>query len=710
MAETPSLNQDPLPTVDADSRSVPVSDRAEAVGGGGAQELVLGNYVLLEKLGEGGMGQVYKARHRRLDRVVAIKTLRSELDCSREAISRFQREVRAAARLSHPNIVVAYDANESGGIPFLVMEYVDGQDLSSLVRGQGPLSVATAVDYLLQAARGLEYAHRQGVLHRDIKPSNLIVDRSGTLRILDMGLARIEATESGGDSSLTDSGQLLGTVDYLSPEQALDARQVDARADIYSLGCTLHYLLLGKPPYEGDTAAKLILAHREQDIPSLRASRPDVPDWLDALFQSMLAKEPEGRPQTMGEVIAALQTHAAVGTAAHHPSSPPVMSRRSLGQRWIGMSKAIRTILIGGTLGGALAVALAVLTVILYERNRLELTAEKTRNPTPPADKSDLSPGAPTTPLSNPGAMPPARPLGPSPPSASVSPCPPLAVAPFDAAQAKRHQEAWAQYLGLPVELTNSIGMRFVLVPPGEFYMGSTKADFAKLVEQGTSTAMKHPDWNIRLLLRIEGPRHLVRITKPFYLGVSEVTQAEYERVTGTNPSKFKDDPIRPVEMVNWGDASTFCRKLGDLPQEQAAHAGYRLPTEAEWEYACRAGTTTNWYFGDDAAALKDYAWFSANAGRATHPVCQKESSPWGLCDMHGNVWEWCQDWHRDGYFATSPIDDPTGAPEGGSRVNRGGSWYYDASRCRAAHRCWYAPSFRCNLVGFRLARTVTVP
>ena len=139
------------------------------------------------------------------------------------------------------------------------------------------------------------------------------------------------------------------------------------------------------------------------------------------------------------------------------------------------------------------------------------------------------------------------------------------------------------------------------------------------------------------------------------------MTQAEYERIVGSNPSQFKDDPAHPVETVKWYEASAFGRKLGELPAEQAVHVQYRLPTEAEWEYACRAGTTTTWYSGDDEEALKVHAWFVANAGNKLHPVGQKSPNAWGLYDMHGNVIEWCQDWFGDRYYATSPVDDPTG-------------------------------------------------
>jgi len=194
-----------------------------------------------------------------------------------------------------------------------------------------------------------------------------------------------------------------------------------------------------------------------------------------------------------------------------------------------------------------------------------------------------------------------------------------LAVAPFDATQAKEHQAAWARHLGVPVEMTNSIGMKMVLIPPGEFEMGATEAEIAQRLER--AKAANEPGWYIDHLT-YETPQHRVRITKPFYLGLYEVTQAEYERVLGSNPSRFKENPTHPVEMVSWHDASAFCRRLAEMPEEQAAHAEYRLPTEAEWEYACRAGTVTTWNGTDDEAALKEQAW--------SLPTLEGRRIPWG--------------------------------------------------------------------------------
>jgi serine/threonine-protein kinase len=267
-------------------------------------DLVMGNYEILDKLGAGGMGAVYKARHRRMKRLVAIKVLSREVAKSETFLQRFQREVETIARLSHPNVVMAYDADESHAGPFLVMEFVDGRDLASEVSKVAPLSVADAVDCILQAACGLEYAHSQGIIHRDIKSANLMRDTSGVVKVADLGLARLHANT---DNSLTQAGGMVGTADFMPPEQALDSTSIDHRADIYSLGCTLCHLLTGRPPYEGATFMAVLLKHRESAIPSLAALRPEVPPELEAIFRNMVAKKPEDRPGSMTEVVRSLE-------------------------------------------------------------------------------------------------------------------------------------------------------------------------------------------------------------------------------------------------------------------------------------------------------------------------------------------------------------------------------------------------------------------
>ena len=232
--------------------------------------------------------------------------------------------------------------------------------------------------------------------------------------------------------------------------------------------------------------------------------------------------------------------------------------------------------------------------------------------------------------------------------------------------------------------ITNSIDMRLVQIPAGEFLMGSPDSD-----NEASSD---------------EKPQHRVRITQPFYLGAFEVTQSQYQQVLGSNPSHFKDESgLSPVDSVSWEDAQEFCAKLSELPPEKQAGRQYRLPSEAEWEYACRAGSTSRYGFDESRESLGSYAWYDSNSGSKTHPVGQKKPNARGLYDMHGNVYEWCFDWWNGTYDASS-VDDPRGPTAGSYRVYRGGSWDFDAGYCRSAYRLRYTPGYRNRNVGFRVA------
>lgn len=276
---------------------------------GRLSDLQIGNYDVLDRLGSGGMGTVFKARHRRMKRIVAIKVLASSFTDNKPFVQRFQREVETVARLTHPNIVTAHDADVCEAGHYLVMEFIDGTDLDRLVRLRGSLSPRLVATLVLQAARGLEYAHSKGVIHRDIKPANLLIDSTGVLKITDLGLVR--STDLFGDSdsqesSLTKSGGILGTVDYMPPEQAFNPSQVDQRADIYSLGCTLFFLLMSRPPYGGETPMETLLLHKQESVPSLLNLHGNLPYELDDLHKKMVAKLPADRFATMSQVIHAL--------------------------------------------------------------------------------------------------------------------------------------------------------------------------------------------------------------------------------------------------------------------------------------------------------------------------------------------------------------------------------------------------------------------
>ena len=289
---------------------------------GNGRTLVLGNYTILDAIGAGGMGVVLKAEHRRMKRKVALKILPQSATDSDESVKRFCREVQAAAKLNHPNIITTYDADEAKGVHFYIMEYVDGCDLARLVEERGPLPVGVAVSCILQSARGLAYAHSEGIVHRDIKPSNLMLDYSGTVQILDMGLARLQDCDTEGSSDLTGAGVILGTIDYMSPEQALDTQHADHRADVYSLGATLHYLITGQAMLAGKTRGQkmqTLLSTSQTQTATLLCRRDDVPTELEEIFQRMTARSLESRYQSMDEVVTALtqfaSDHASVSSA-----------------------------------------------------------------------------------------------------------------------------------------------------------------------------------------------------------------------------------------------------------------------------------------------------------------------------------------------------------------------------------------------------------
>lgn len=612
---------------------------------GRGHALAFGQYRLLDRLGEGGMGVVFKARHVLLDRVVALKQIRRECLEDPEVVKRFHREMQAAARLDHPNIVHAHDADEVDGIHFYIMEYVEGIDLHRLLQEQGPLPVRQACDCIRQAALGLQHAHEKNLVHRDIKPHNLLLARNGTVKVLDLGLARIHASVEA--STLTREDHLIGTLDYVSPEQATNSHTVDIRGDLYSLGCTFYQLLSGQVPFPGGSAMEKLSRHGFQAPRPIEELRPDVPPAVAAVVRKLLAKKPIDRFQTPTELADALASilqmcEPAIALTANSgivPNWPPEVSATSdtvaVAPKGVGPASRPRWFRRRSVLAMVLLVLSALIGALLWR----ELTPEP----------------------------------------------PPLAIAPFDARQAREFQRLWAEYLNVNVDETNSLGMRLTLIPPGKFIMGSPDGERAR---------QPH-----------EGPMHEVAITQAFFMGTCEVTVHQYGEYLKDTGQKLAEPLINaptgdyPMAQVNWFEAVAFCRWLS-----QKEGKSYALPTEAQWEYACRAGSQALFSFGDDDRQLADYSWYTINANSRTHPVGQKQPNSWGLRDMYGNVWEWVQDWYQADYYRESPSQDPPGPRTGTNRVLRGGGWNRDLLYVRSAARYGEdPPSIREQNVGFRV-------
>ncbi|VTR96770.1 bifunctional serine/threonine-protein kinase/formylglycine-generating enzyme family protein [Tuwongella immobilis] len=599
--------------------------------------LVLDQYVLLDRLGAGGMGEVFKARHRRLGRIVAVKVIRKERLDNPETIRRFKFEVQAAAKLQHPNIVMAFDAHQEGELHFLSMEYIDGLTLTRLVKSRERLPLHEACDYIRQAALGLQHAHEQELVHRDIKPGNLIITKLGrTLKILDFGLARVNTVPTGSvETRVTQEGFLVGTPDYLSPEQAIDARNVDIRADIYSLGCTLYFALTGQPLYPGGTPTEKLVHHATVPAPDIRVLRPDVSPGFARLLAKLLAKRPADRFQTPLEVAQALEPYCLEGG----PIEP-------LGQLLPPPGE-------GST----------------ETRFRLD------DDPSEPSASSSRT-------------------------SRTSKPSNPLPIALGAAATCLALVLGGVLYLSsgpkpldVPSRFENDATMTMVLIRPGSFRMGSPDDE-----------ANRDP---------CEGPTHEVTLTNAYYISINEITQGQYRVVTGESPSLTK--PVRgaadwPVEHVSYENAVEFCRKLTEFDKQKPEGWRYRLPTEAEWEYAARAGTQTRFCSGDWVRG--HYDGKQPLAGVEPIPFTPKGPSQvgryspnlWGLHDVHGNVAEWCLDWFSEkGYPDSAPVSDPVGPESGKLRIVRGGSWQTGGAQCRSAARAGRPPEYQGADVGFRV-------
>jgi serine/threonine protein kinase len=634
---------------------------------GRGKELKVGRYILLDLLGEGGMGRVFKAHDTRLGREVALKIIRKEKLKHPAAETRFKHEVEALAKMKHPNVVEVFNADQVGDTQYYEMEFVDGTDLTRLVRDRGPLPVHVACEYIRQAALGLHHAHEKGLVHRDIKPSNLLVTRNGrVVKLVDLGLARLKGSDPDA-GRVTQEGFVIGTPDFLAPEQARNPMAVDIRADIYALGGTLYYLLTAQVPFEGTNPTEKLLKHCTEPPPRLLAQRPDAPPVLEQIIQWCMAKQPEARPQTPLQLALALQPLC--------PAPPPVVP--------------------GGVGFGA------------------------------------------PLPVPQPVPVPQPLPLPPpdEPKSSVVFRLPEETTADDPIRRRAGGGFPWGYVLvglgGLVVAAILGYGLYLGLrdpdEPPVESVTTSDRTGGIKLVRlEGGTFGMGSSDAEPGRR-GDEGPRHDATVAGPFLMSAGEITNAQYSRVTGRSPAKSEGLAHRPqnlpVENVSWDEASEFCRKLTELEKRQPwARRGwaFRLPTEAEWEYAARGGTETPFAFGDSVYFERQalFRWTEADPLGALPPdrdpakipqdarfpqeARKTEANKFGLFDLHGNVAEWCLDWYRPGYPGGAR-DNPTGPADGDRRVVRGGSYKSPPALTRSAARSSMRPTERREDVGFRV-------
>ncbi|MBI3821925.1 MAG: serine/threonine protein kinase [Planctomycetes bacterium] len=306
----------------------------------------LGPYRILDQLGQGGMGRVYKAMHQTMNRLVALKVLAPQLVTTERARELFLREVQAAAQLSHPNIVMAFDANENEGRHYLAMEYVAGPNLERYVKKQGPLSIGLACEIVFQVANGLQHAHDKGMVHRDIKPANILLHQEPgsdriQVKILDFGLARLQQTEKqGAKTIIARDNTVMGTPDFLSPEQSKNLHETDIRSDLYSLGCTFYYLLTGQVPYPGGNTVDKVIRHNTDQAPAIEELCPTVPKAVAAIVRKLMAKKPADRFRTPDELMDALAPHAAPSVADWPLAAPATGERTS--QEEIALAEEIQ--------------------------------------------------------------------------------------------------------------------------------------------------------------------------------------------------------------------------------------------------------------------------------------------------------------------------------------------------------------------------------
>lgn len=593
-----------------------------------------GRYAIQDLLGEGTFGTVYLGFDTKLQRQVAIKVPRQTQLKRSSKVKQYLEEARTVANLPHPNIVPVHDVGDDPSGPvYVVSQFINGGTLRARLNRQ-PWAPEEAIRLLLPIAHALHFAHERNLVHRDVKPENILIDNeTGMPIVADFGLAVNLKEES-------QNHQFAGTPYYMSPEQARGEQRLDGRSDVFSMGVILYEMLTGKRPFRGDSLAAIcqtVVSHHPAPPGQLVSG---IPPELDIICLKAISKEPKDRYSAAGlaDVLQEWLNHTQIADGESAPT--PVMADHDTEE----MGENSRT----------QVMAISDLPVHTHVPHQVWI---------PSAGRTGGD-----------GKQ------------------PPILCVPSSNQAVAQSQKSWAAYLKMSPEVTNSVGMKFRLIPPGTFLMGSP-----------SSEPHRFPNETI----------HRVTLTQPSLFGVYPVTQKEWTRVMGHNPS-FNQSGLEsssgkhPVESVTWLECQEFLEHLRMYP---ISGWYFRFPTEAEWEFACRAGTDSAYAFGhhltaDHATCRSEpdmmFQRKAVSSGR-TVPVGTHRPNALGLFDMHGNVAEWCEDWYDGSYDKSPDLRDPKGPKSGTARVARGGSWNSTAAFCRSAHRQFFDPDTRHAFVGCRI-------
>ena len=741
----------------------------------------VGPYQITERLGRGGMADVYKAFHKDLEVYRAIKFIRPELGESEDFRTRFLKEAQGVARLQHPNIVGIYDFGATGDRYYMVMEMVEGRSLKQILKSEGGLSIDRSVALVKAVAGALAYAHDQGLIHRDIKPDNIMVDQRGRPVLMDVGIAKLIT----GDAKITQTGHLIGTPAYMAPEQS-KALDVGPPTDIYALSVVLFELLTGHTPFEADTPMAVVLKSLSDPIPMPRSFNANISEELQGVILKGTAKDMGERYQSALEFIAALDR----AMDKIRPTMEPTVVLPAPASNVTAGSSALTFVVVAllfVVLGGGLAWWILGRDAGAADGVPAVAGSEATGAETPVAT---IPPVAITTPGigaespapagSPPAELPaPVQPPPPMDPAVTISPQPAdaqvriegveqpyapgmrLAPGTYQVTVEKPGYIAWRG----PIEVTDRDFVQAVQLAPQAPVEKVTQSPGADSQAQAPATAQQRLADTARaeeaqrvaaeqaqetrrqeqarkeeaavkdvknLLARAlpemvpipagrfmmgcpaadtaclpaEQPAHEVHVGA-FRLSRYEITFDQYDAFATATRRTRPDDKgwgrgNRPVINVNWEDAQAFVAWLSQLGGKR-----FRLPTEAEWEYAARGGVQTTYVWGNEIGlGQANCTGCGSNwDGDRTSPAGSFAANAFGLHDVHGNVWEWVQDCWQDGYAGAPSDGSARNIGNCATRVLRGGSWLNNPSYLRLAYRNWLASTLRDVNTGFRVAQ-----